>query len=214
MSNFPVLRHPLPRRGLLALGMASLAGCAAVSKPIVIDHAAMAEIRRVSLPTVGFPASPTVTVMNTVTDRLGLVGQITGAIIRKNRMEAVRAMMASQAFDPHAHFHAALAERLRARRLIIAPEPADPARQAFLAKYEPAPGHDAVLDAFIVGYGFLALDDRDASPFRPTVILSTRLVQATNRSVMMQDTVTVNGVDDVAAPSNAPPPRGGKGQKF
>ncbi len=158
----------------------------------------MANIHRVALPTVGFPENPNIAVMNTATDRLGFVGQIAGIVIRKNRMDAVRTMMASQTFDPQLHFHAMLIERLRAQSFAIAPESADPARRTFLAKYEPAPGHDAVLDAFVVTYGFLALDDRDASPFRPTVVVSTRLIQAANRSVLMQDTFTVNGVEDAS----------------
>ena len=63
-----------------------------------------------------------------------------------------------------------------------------------------------MLDAFVVAYGFLALDDRDASPFRPTVVVSTRLVHAANRSVLMQDTFAINGVENAAiSPDPAAP---------
>lgn len=193
------LGRRMSRRGVLAGTTAVLVGCA-TDKPIVVDHAAMAAVRRIGLPTVGFPADPTVKVMNTFTNRLGLVGVVAEGIIRTNRGDAVRAMLAAHTFDPQAHFQVALVERLRARKLAVAPEAADPARRAFLAKYEAVPDCDAVLDIFVVGYGFLALDDHDASPFRPTVVLSTRLVQAADRSVMMQDMVAVNGVEGATMP--------------
>lgn len=191
-----------PRRGILALGLVGLAGCA--TKPIVIDRAAMAGVRRIAVPTVGFPSSPDVQVRDSVASRFGLIGLATESIMRGNRSDAVKAILAARGFDPRAHLQTALTERLAARGLTVLPEPADAARGDFLQTYATG-GRDAVLDTWVSQYGFVALSDASDAPFRPNVTLNTRLVQARDKSVLMQDTVLIDGVVEPVPARDSPP---------
>lgn len=193
----------LPRRGILALGLAGLAGCAA--KPVVIDRAAMAGVRRIAVPTVGFPADADVQVRNPVARNFGLVGLITENVMRSNRIGAMKAALAARGFDPRGHFQTALTERLTARGLTVLPEAADATRGDFLPTYSAGGDRDAVLDTWVSQYGFIALSDISDAPFRPHVTLSTRLVHARDKSVLMQDTVVIDGVVEPASPRGGPP---------
>ena len=176
MNIRPIMHGPLPRRGFLALTLAGLAGCA--SKPIVLDRAAMSDVKRIGVPTPGFPRSVDIVVTNATSRYFGSIGQITGSIIRGNRSDAVTAMMASRGMDPRATFQTALADRLATRKLAVVPEQASATRNGFLPTYAGGDGRDAILDTVVPQYGFLALDDSDSSPFRPTVLVRTRLTSS------------------------------------
>lgn len=161
----------------------------------------MADVKRVALPGVGFPAYPSVTGLNTVADCLGLVGLVAGEVIRNNRVDALKAIMVSQSFDPQAHFSTALTDRLQARGLAIAPEAADGSRRDFLKTYGTGADRDAVLDIYASTYGFIALSDASGAPFRASAGVRARLIRARDRSVLMQDAVAISGIDsDAKAP--------------
>ncbi|WP_376090149.1 hypothetical protein ACE7GA_19260 [Roseomonas sp. CCTCC AB2023176] len=179
---------------MFLVGVAGLAGCA-TNPPVAIDREAMARVKRVAVPTVAFPGSPDIAVTNTASQHFGLIGAVAGAVVRNNRIEAIKTMLASQRFDAQAQFDLALSERLVARNLAIVRETASPVRRNFLETYRQGADRDAVLDVVVLAYGFLAHDDRDTSPYRPTVLVRARLVDARDRSVMMQDAVTINGVE-------------------
>ncbi len=66
---------------------------------------------------------------------------------------------------------------------------------------EPGADRDAVLDIYVSTYGFIALSDASNMPFLPSVDLSARLVQARDRSVLMQAAVAVRGIEE---PAKAP----------
>lgn len=194
MHTSPSAPGLLPRRGILALGLAGLAGCAVGPQPVVLDRAVMAEVKRIAVPAVGFPPRPNVRVLNTATDHFGLIGAVAGAIILNNRLKSVEAMLASRGLDSRAYFQTALAERLTARGLTVLPGPADTAGGGFSQAHAVGDGRDAVLDVSVTTYGFVALNDSDGSPFRPGVGLNTVLVHARDRSVLMRDTVLIDGV--------------------
>jgi hypothetical protein len=158
----------------------------------------MADVKRIGMPTPGFPRSVDIVVTNTTSRYFGSIGQITGSIIRGNRSDAVTAMMASRGMDPRAAFQTVLADRLAAHRLAVVPEQASATRRDFLPTYAGGGDRDAILDTVVSQYGFLALDDSDSSPFRPTVLVRTRLTSAHDRSVLMVDTVLINGVQGPA----------------
>ena len=165
----------------------------------------MADVRRIGLPTTGFPRSVDIVVTNATSRYFGSIGQITGSIIRGNRSDAVTAMMAAHGMDPRSTFQAALADRLAARKLLVVPEQASATRRDFLPSYGGGDGRDAILDTVVAQYGFVALDDSDTSPFRPTVVVKTRLTHARDRSVLMEDMVLTNGVQGPALAADGAP---------
>jgi hypothetical protein len=173
--------------------MGLLASCA--MKPVAVDKASMAGVKRVGLPNPGFPNSPEVAVLNGIGQQFGLIGLVSTAIVRGNRSDAVVALMASKGFDPHYYFRDKLTARLQALNIEAVPEPAAVGRSSFLKDYAFASTDDAVLDVFVSRYGFFAFSDRDDTPYRPGVSLSMRLVSARDRSVLMQDTVLNTGID-------------------
>lgn len=186
------MHSPVTRRNILITATVLLAGCAA--KPVILDREAMAGVKRVAIPPVGLPRYPTILVRDAVANHLGLIGLIAGTTVRSNRIDAMQAMVTAQGLDPQRHLHAALTTRLQSHGLAIAPMPADPARRDFLAAYPPEPPRDATLDVIVNRYGYEALNDRDDQPYRPTIVLSARLVSQRDSSILMQDTVIISGL--------------------
>ena len=176
-------------------------------KPVALDRTTMADVKRVGLPSTGFPNAPTIDVINGVGKQFGLVGLVTTAIVQSNRSSEVTSLMAAKGFDPHAYFEAEVADRMRNRGLAVLPLAADGKRQDFLTSYPSATVDDAVLDVFVSGYGFFAFSDADDSPYRPAVSLAMRLVNARDRSILMQDRLVNTGLEApvAGAPSATPP---------
>ena len=176
-----------------------LAGCAA--RPVVFDRSAMAGIRQVALPTPGFPATPDVWVLGGAFNSFSLIGMA----VRSNRSDALVALMRAKGFDPPAVFLAELVSRLRTMRLTTIELAADPRRSAFLDGYPGPDSDDAALDVVVSQFGFFALTPSNDTPFRPGVTIGMRLVNARDRSVLMQDKVTNTGVDaPVSGPAGTP----------
>ncbi len=176
-------------------------------KPVTIDRATMTSIKRVGLPTTGFPTSPTVGVINGVGRQFGLIGLVSTAIVQNNRSNAVVAIMAARAFDPHAYFQDQLITRLRTNNLGVNMEAAVSDRRDFLKDYPIDPADNATLDVYVSHYGFVAFSDRDDSPYRPAVSLGMRLVSNQDRSILMQDQLTNTGIDaPVGKGAGAVPP--------
>ncbi len=199
----------ITRRAALLVALGSLAACA-TAKPILLDRSAMSDVKRVGLPRVGFPDYPTVQVTNAVGNAFGAIGLISTAIVANNRIDALTALMGSRGFDGRAFFTRQLVEQVTALRLDLIAEPGEPgagSRKQFLEAYGPALGQDAILDIFISRYGFIASSDRDDAPYRPAVELGVRLVQARDRSVLMQDRLAMDALDvPMAQPTGQPAP--------
>jgi len=196
----------IDRRMFVLGAAATLASCA--TKPIALDRQALASIHSVALPTPGFPNQPGVAVLNGVATRLpgvfGLIGAVATATTMSHRQDALVAIFAEKGFNGEAYFNEGLKQRLAARRLTPSPMPADPRRDDFLAAYPSFANDGALLDVVVTGYGLMAYDDSDASPYRPAVGLKIRLVAA-DKSVLMQDTLTNLGIQvDPQSPNDAP----------
>ena len=182
---------PLPRRAVLLGSIAALVGCAA--KPILFDRTSMNAIKQVGLPTIGFPAYPTVDVVNAIGKRLGVIGLVTTAVVSNNRVDALTALMTSKGFDPRAFFKERLIERVQASGLNVVIESGGGARHDFIERYPDA--YDATLDVVVSHYGYIAASDYDNAPYRPSAAVSMRLVQTRGRSVLMQDKVALDMLD-------------------
>ena len=150
------------RRNRLIAVLPALAGCAA--KPIVLDRQSAARIKRIGLPTIGIPSSSTVSVINAVSNQLGLIGLIAGATVRSNRRDSLARLLAARSFDARALLSAALATQLADRGMTLVPFAAAPNRSDFLAAVPDSPAYDAVLDLYVSQYGFIARSDADSGP--------------------------------------------------
>lgn len=186
----------LSRRNVLLAVVPALAGC--VAKPIILDRQAAANIKRIGLPTIGMPTSPTVTVINAVSNQLGVIGLIAGATVRSNRRDALSRILASRGFDARSLLSAALTTQLTARGMTLVPFPVDPNRSDFLASVPASPAYDAVLDLYVSEYGFVALSDADADPYRATIQTPVRLVATPGRDILMKDSITISSSDTTA----------------
>lgn len=192
------------RRAALLGGLGLLAGCAA--KPVLLDRSAMAGVKRVGLPTIGAPGSPTVQVAQPIGNSFGAIGILSTAIVRGNRESALKALLASQALDAQSCLTQAVTDDLRAQGLTVVPMAADSRRSSFVARADGEPTVQAILDIYISQYGFIAASDSDDAPYHPSVILAARLIGAQDRTVMMQDTVALNEIDvPLPQPNGAPP---------
>lgn len=199
------------RNVLLGAVAASLAGCA-VKQPIVLDRQAMAGIKRIGLPTVGVAGSPDVRVLNAVSDRMagfgliGAIGAMSGMVVRGNRSDSVRRMMAARGFDPGPALTAMLTADLQAKGFTVVPIAADPKR-SYLPSVAESPAYDAVLDCYVSIYGYHALDDSDDSPYRTIIGVPARLIGRGN-VVLMEDTVAVSAgqTPPGPVPSGSPAP--------
>ena len=197
----------LARRATLVGALASLAACA-TARPILLDRSAMGDVKRIGLPGIGFPDHPTVQVTNAVGNAFGAIGLISTAIVTSNRVDALTALIGSRGFDPREFFNRQLVERVTALRLDLTAErgrPGDGSRKEFLEAYGPASGQDAILDIFVSRYGFIASSDRDDAPYRPAVEMGVRLVQARDRSILMQDKLVMDALDVPMAQPTGPP---------
>src|ERR1700712_2664845 len=87
---------------LLGAGGA-FAACAA-AKPILLDRSAMGRVRKVGLPSVGFPAYPTRPGTKAVGNHCGAIGLIATAVVDNNRVDALTALMNSRGFDARDFF--------------------------------------------------------------------------------------------------------------
>ena len=184
------------RRNLLIAVLPALAGCAA--KPIVLDRQSAARIKRIGLPTIGIPSSPTVSVINAVSNQLGLIGLIAGATVRSNRRDSLARLLATRSFDARALLSAALAAQLAARGMTLVPFAADPTRSDFLPAVPDSPAYDAVLDLYISQYGFIARSDADRDPYRATVSAPVRLVATPGHDILMKDIVDISTAEGTA----------------
>jgi hypothetical protein len=186
-------RNLLSRRTLAFTTLAALAGCA--EPAVVLDRGTLRDVRRIGVPLPGFHASPTVEVTNAVGRQFGLVGLVSTLVVQSNRSDALAALIRTAGFDPQAYFHQRLLTQVNTLGFTALPEVGDATRADFLASYDAADGHDAVLDVYVSRYGFTAHSDWDSDPYRPSLSLAARLISARDRSVLMQDKWLFKGVD-------------------
>lgn len=201
MENHSHPNRIFGRRTLLAGTVGLLAACA--PKPIVLDRGAATGIKTVAIPTVGLPSSPTVTVVNGIGKRLSIIGFTTANIVESNRETALAGIIKAQGLDLRAYLTEALTSRLSKDGKTVSGVPADGTRSDFLKTYDPVHA-DALLDVTVTRYGFSAQTDYDVSPYRAYATAGARLVQVSDRSVLMQGYVSSPGVFDQPDPDSDP----------
>ena len=143
-------------------------------------------------------------IVNNPAYSFGLIGLGIAEANRKPKANWLREQVSERRFDPVATFReafiAAMTERGQSVRFA---EPAMEAKSASTRRtiwgsrksYDGiATEADALLDVNFGFIGYAAAGTGDGSPYRPTVILSVRLVSADGRRVLYEDQIVYNAV--------------------
>lgn len=178
-------RAVLTRR-LCLTAVLSLAGCA--TPAIVFDRTNMARIKRMGVLTPGFPARPDVAVLPPTSGAMFL---LVNSIQSGNRGREFAEFIARANVNPEQAFTTALLKCLETSGVQPTLLTAD-SRRTSLPKDNvvvAGPELDAVLDVIVTKYGYYAVTQ--AAPFRPTVEMQARLVDARTKTVLMQDNINM-----------------------
>jgi hypothetical protein len=177
---------------IAAFAAAFLAGCAA--KPVPYDRTTSADIKTIGIVTPSYPEGPYVVLASSVGQSLGLIGALVDAGLQADRESRFKKAIAPHNFSVNDTCLSELKARLEEQGYTVLMVPQTRPKQDFLEKYptDQEPKVDAYLDV-VVNYGYISAGI-GATPYRPTVFASARLVKASDSSVLMKDLVIYNPV--------------------
>lgn len=201
----------IKRGAVLALALA-VAACAQQPKSIPFVKPAGTEIQTIGLLVPDMPkqasaslaTSPGKNAANAAAGA-GLIGLAVGLVIagvdagiESNRGDSLQELLDAQSFDAPDTFATALQASLEEKGYQVVSVPRSGQRQRGTERFQPTyttPAGaevDAFLDVIVEGYGYGAASTSSSAPFRPVVLVETRLVSAANKSVLMRDDVVYN----------------------
>jgi hypothetical protein len=187
---------------LIAAVAACLLLCACASQPVIpFDKSTAGEIKTIGIVTNNMPEKPSVWLVNDLGKNFGLIGALIDAGLQNSRENKFWVEIDGAKNPPTAIFNTALAEALTAEGYALKPVEVKKRPNDFLKTYPKTDGVDAYLDLTFMGtgYGYLAADMADATPYRPYAYVNCRLVRASDNAVLMQDTVVYNYVSPTGA---------------
>lgn len=180
-----------------------LSACVTTPKHLAYDRDAAGAAKRVVVLTMR-RSEINLLIVNNPGYSFGLIGLAIAEANRAPKVSWLQAQVARDHFDYLAEFHddltAAMAARgyeLRWSDPIQVPEKGkDVDRENFgLRKsYASISEADAQLDVNFGFIGYAAAGSRDSSPYRPTVIISARLLSADGKRVLFEDMIAYNNV--------------------
>lgn len=182
-----------------------LVGCVAV--PEVPYDRSTAQVKTVAIVTPQTPETASVVLASTVGQSFGLIGALIDAGMQANREATFRQLVDQQRFSMRETFVEALKADLVSSGYEVKVIDVPRSKSDFLETYPASP--DQPVDAYLdissigIGYGYVAAGIGSSTPYRPTVALKARLVNAKDRSVLMQNTVTYNPIMFGAAKLNS-----------
>ncbi len=186
---------------LILLLLPTLAGCA---PRVALDRGQAERVRTIGLVEPAMPEGPSAPIILAPGIYFGLVGGLIEAAMQEERDQRIRAAIAARGFEVRARFAAHLDAELRAAGFRTVPVAADRARRDLLAAYPPAEV-DAYLDIHVQQFGYAARTT--ASPFRPFLMLTTRLAAPDGRA-LFQEGFTLNWGSDTLITRDRPGPEG------
>ena len=137
------------------------------------------------------PEGATVELATSVGQSFGLIGVLVDAGLQSRRDGTFNAMLAREQFMPPGAFVARVAEGLRMQGYMVADAQATRPNANPLNDY-PAAAVDAYLDLVVSNYGYVAAGISGASPYRPSFTVRAKRVRASDKVVLMQDTIAYN----------------------
>lgn len=184
---------------VLAAGL--LAACAL--QPIPYDRQAAGEIKTIGVVTPHIPSQPAVVLASSVGQSFGLIGGLIDAAMQESRQAKFKEAIEPQNFSAQDICLTEVKARLEELGYAVVMVPTERPSQEFLKTYptEIEPKVDAYLD-LVLSYGYIAAGI-GATPYRPSVYVTARLVRASDASVLMQDAVAYNRVGPYGANSKA-----------
>jgi hypothetical protein len=176
-----------------------LVGCAGL--PEIPYDRSSAQVKTVGIVTPHFPDGPAVVLASSVGQSFGLIGALIDAGMQANRESSFRRLLDEENFSARKTFLETLSAELAADGYTVAAVEVSHEKADFLDTYPVVadPAVDAFLDISTDGYGYVAAGIGSSTPYRPVISLKARLVNARDRSVLMQNTVVYNPIRRTAA---------------
>lgn len=183
---------------VLAALVATVSACAG-TKPIPLDRA-QANIKTIGIVTPEVADAPTSFIAASPGRNFGLIGALIDAGVQANREQALAAALQTQQFSAQNTFSDKLAEAVKAQGYDVVMIPATRVKKGeFLDKYPQSDGVDAYMDVVLPVWGYMAAGVQSSAPFRPFVAVKCQLVRSQDASVLMQDRVTYNPINERAS---------------
>jgi hypothetical protein len=182
----------------LAAGCAAtlllLVGCAGL--PEVPYDRSSVHVKTVAIVAPAFPDGPGVVLASSVGQSFGLIGALIDAGMQTSRESSFKRLLEQENFSVRQVFVEDLVAELAAEGYTVTTVDAPREKADFLDDYPigAAPSADAFLDVSTEGYGYVAAGIGASTPYRPSISLKARLVNAKDHSVLMQNTVVYNPV--------------------
>lgn len=134
--------------------------------------------------------------------RFGLIGLAIAEANRAPKSRWLRNEVSKAGFDPVATFDSAFEDAMRNAdyELVWNPRPMEDAKSATrrdnsgLRRSYGASSSDAQLDINFGFIGYAAAGSGDGAPYRPTVVLNARLLDASGKRVLFEDQIIYNAV--------------------
>lgn len=189
---------------LLLLSLSLLGGCVSTPKSRPFNAAAHADLKQIEVLPMR-ESSLDVLIVNNPGHSFGLIGALVAESHLQPRRNWLKEQVAAKQFDHVETFRNALAEAMEREGYTVSwPNGSVEAAKPKIArnmwgtrKSYPAPSEPAAQALLDVNFGFVGLasaGSSDGAPYRPTVILTARLMDASGRTELFQEVITHNNV--------------------
>lgn len=189
---------------LLLLSLTLLGGCVSTPKSRPFNAAAHAELKHVEV----LPMRPTaldVYIVNNPGMSFGLIGGLIAEGHLATRRSWLKEQVEAKQFNHVETFRSAFAEAMEREGYTVSwpngdvevAKPKIPRNMWGIRKSYPAPSEPAAQALLDVNFGFVGLasaGSSDGAPYRPTVILTARLMDASGKTELFQEVITHNNV--------------------
>lgn len=182
--------------------LTGLAACGSRAKaPVPYEKASVDNIKTIALLAPAVPSKANAILANSVGKHFGLIGMLVDNSMKDSRDDELTQLLVTQNFDARKLLTDALTKSLEQRgykvvQVAIARENMNELLKSYVGVSETT---DAYLDVSMA-YGYVAANAVGDAPYRPFARTSTRLVRASDKSVLMEDKVYYNAL---GAPRNA-----------
>jgi len=173
-----------------------LGACAAPEIPF--DRSTAPDVKTIGMITPIFPKQPTVWLASSVGQSFGLIGALVDAGLQGEREKKFQTVLVGHNYVAQDAFTDGLVASLQAQGYVVVQVPLARDKNDFAKKYPPADETkvDAYLDTVTLAYGYIAAGISSSNPYRPSVVTKVKLVRARDSSVLMQDLVFYNPVNN------------------
>lgn len=189
---------------LLLLSLALLGGCATAPKSRPFNAAEHADLKQIEV----LPMRETaldVYIVNNPGASFGLIGGLIAEAHLATRRSWLKEQIEAKQFDHVETFRSALAEAMEREGYtlswpngnVAAAKPKIARSMWGVRKAYPAPSEPSAQALLDVNFGFVGLasaGSSDGAPYRPTVVLTARLMDASGKTELFQEVITYNNV--------------------